>query len=136
MTLRALIVGPQGSGKGFLHDVMAASPDLPQPGTFEMQSAPARRLRAADRYILVRRELAWASIERRYWRLPNLDGRTVVARSWAQIDRHVAGYPTLDVQYRQLVDDLPAAIEAVALFLGVPAWTYAGAVRDGDADFA
>ncbi len=38
--MRALILGPQGSGKGHLHNVLTQSPDLPQPGTFEMQSAP------------------------------------------------------------------------------------------------
>lgn len=131
-----LILGPQGSGKGHLNNVLCASPDLPQPGSVSQQTAPTKRLRTAGRYILVRRARAVDSIHRHNWRtMTRLDAEARVAAAWAQIEEHTAGSDRVEVDYRDLVERQPEVIARLADWLGIDPWGYDGPVYDGDEDF-
>lgn len=128
-----LIVGPQGSGKGLLHDVMSACPDLPQPGSFTMQSAPAKRLRTAAGYIVVYREMAPYSIASHNWRTMTADDACqVVARGREQINDHIAGAPWIMVNYRDVVGRIEFVVSKIAEFVGVAPWVFDGHIFDGD----
>ncbi len=139
--MRPLILGPQGSGKGFLLTVLAG-------GGIDatMQSAPARRLRTADRYIVLHRARARDSIVRHNWArwvgIANPDpiaeawADQEVADAWAQIGPHVARRPTIGLDYRDLVEDIDSVIVDLARFFGVDPWPHLGPVFDGDVALA
>jgi hypothetical protein len=127
-----IVLGPVASGKGWMVNVIAESSFA---GDVSMNSmSGASRNPTADRYILMYREGAAESIRQRNWvqDMAVSYAEAEWADAWNRSVKHADGTPSIIVDYRDAVTDLPAVIERLALFLDVPPWDYTGPLFDGD----